>query len=750
MSGKIRFGVYELDRDAMELRKHGMPIRLQEQPFRVLAMLAERPGEVITREELQEQIWGNTFVDFDQSLNKAVNRIREALNDNAATPQYIETVPRRGYRFIAPVANILQSEEPAAVVNLGSVEGPAGAASHRSLSRTIVVAALAIAAVLAAAGIAAIVWLRQPRKPTVQEATLIKSFGWTPALSRDGKLLAYSSSVGAEEQHIWVQQTAGGEAIPVTAGPDAEITPDFSPDGARIAFRSERKGGGIYIASTLPGEARLVLSSSDAANPRFSPDGDSILYWQNLKLFTVSVNGGQPTALPLNQDFRVYSAPIWAPDGKKILLYGVQNSRQSNRPSWWVVPLVAGQAKPANLPGVAQNLSPGNAVRGWVRTAKDREWVIYSTAAGENWKLWRIGISPQGVVDENPELLSSGTGRLNPGGSVSEDGRIAYSIWNSNASIFQISISNRGQKLGPTFQLALPEGGSYSSPSLSHDGKWMAYDTYIPGKPNTISLRDLSTGTDHILDEKGRPDGGLGDDVGTSVSPDGSRMIFARDGKARRWPDGTQSPLPDGFIVAASDGAAEQVCERCTARGFSSDGSVVLLQKYDQTDQNKDRIVALDLRTRTEQDFLSDPDKPLYHSLFSWDDRWVVFKRLQSLAGLAQILIAPVRHGAAAGHAEWIVVTDGRYFDDKPQFSPDGNTVYFTSTRDGYLCIWAQRLDPLTKHPLGPPIAFEHFHNREGRDAAYNQPSSDLTVARDKILINLWHVEPDIWMTRMQ
>jgi DNA-binding winged helix-turn-helix (wHTH) protein len=102
MSDKIRFGVYELDRDAMELRKHGVPIRLQEQPFRVLAMLAERPSEVITREQLQEQIWGNTFVDFDQSLNKAVNRLREALTDDAATPQHIETVPRRGYRLRLP------------------------------------------------------------------------------------------------------------------------------------------------------------------------------------------------------------------------------------------------------------------------------------------------------------------------------------------------------------------------------------------------------------------------------------------------------------------------------------------------------------------------------------------------------------------------------------------------------------------------------------------------------------------------
>ena len=293
MSGKIRFGRYELDRDAMELRKDGVLVRLQVQPLRVLAMLTERPGETITREQLQERIWGNTFVDFDQSLNKAVNRVREALNDNAGTPQYVETVPRRGYRFIASVA--LQSAV--------SVEIPAQPRSHKSPSRTVLIAALTVTVVLAAIGIATIAWLRQPRKPTLQEARLIKSFGWDPTLSRDGKLLAYSSSVGGGQQHIWVQQTAGGEAIQVTAGPDAETTPDFSPDGARIAFYSERKGGGIYIASTLPGEPRLVVNTSDAEDPRFSPGGDSILYWQDLKLFTVSANGGQPTALPLNQDF---------------------------------------------------------------------------------------------------------------------------------------------------------------------------------------------------------------------------------------------------------------------------------------------------------------------------------------------------------------------------------------------------------------------------------------------------------------
>ena len=105
----VRFGLFELDLGAGELRKNGAKLRLQEQPFQVLAMLLERAGDVVTREELQQKLWASdTFVDFDHSLNTAVNKLREALGDSAASPRYIETLARRGYRFIAPV----QKPEP--------------------------------------------------------------------------------------------------------------------------------------------------------------------------------------------------------------------------------------------------------------------------------------------------------------------------------------------------------------------------------------------------------------------------------------------------------------------------------------------------------------------------------------------------------------------------------------------------------------------------------------------------------------
>ena len=100
----IRSGAFEIDLRAGELRKRGIKIKLQEQPFQVLAMLLEHPGEVVTREELRGRLWPeDTFVDFDKSLNTAVNKLREAMGDEADNPRFIETLPRRGYRFIVPV-----------------------------------------------------------------------------------------------------------------------------------------------------------------------------------------------------------------------------------------------------------------------------------------------------------------------------------------------------------------------------------------------------------------------------------------------------------------------------------------------------------------------------------------------------------------------------------------------------------------------------------------------------------------------
>src|SRR3954463_5514677 len=108
-----RFGVFELDLRAGELRRSGLKVKLQEQPFQLLLQLLEKPGEVVTREELRNRLWpADTFVDFDHSLNAAIRRLRDALGDSAENPTFVETVARRGYRFLAPVSSAPMNGDP--------------------------------------------------------------------------------------------------------------------------------------------------------------------------------------------------------------------------------------------------------------------------------------------------------------------------------------------------------------------------------------------------------------------------------------------------------------------------------------------------------------------------------------------------------------------------------------------------------------------------------------------------------------
>jgi len=182
---RLRFGVFEVDLRAGELRKHGVRLRLQEQPFQILAMLLERPGETVTREELRNRLWtAETFVDFDHGVNKAVNRIREALGDSATSPRFVETVARRGYRFIADVAVGERTPEARTVDLVPLPEDVAAAAAQPSSGPvrrwylwTITGVTLALASIIVG------VWLRQARAP---QSTPIRSLAVLPLENLSG------------------------------------------------------------------------------------------------------------------------------------------------------------------------------------------------------------------------------------------------------------------------------------------------------------------------------------------------------------------------------------------------------------------------------------------------------------------------------------------------------------------------------------------------------------------------------------
>src|SRR5579859_5627775 len=156
----LSFATFEVDLRSGELRKQGVRIKLQEQPFHVLTLLLQRPGEVVTREELRNQNWPpDTFVDFDNSLNTAINKLREALGDSADNPRFIETLPRRGYRFLAPVTRVNGTTSGTSADLLGRLRGP----------KVVVAAAI----VVIAAGIAGGLLWRSRHRPVLTEKDTI-------------------------------------------------------------------------------------------------------------------------------------------------------------------------------------------------------------------------------------------------------------------------------------------------------------------------------------------------------------------------------------------------------------------------------------------------------------------------------------------------------------------------------------------------------------------------------------------------
>ena len=175
-SRRLRFGVFEADLGARELTKLGRILPLQEQPFQLLAILLEKPGELVTREELRLQLWPQTVVDFDHGLNKAINKIRDALGDSAENPRFIQTVSRRGYRFLADVTEVSPGQIETAPADIGSEDSAARSDPRpvKPRSPRIVAATLIGAALLLVAAVA--IWIRSTsttRLPSIRSLAVL-------------------------------------------------------------------------------------------------------------------------------------------------------------------------------------------------------------------------------------------------------------------------------------------------------------------------------------------------------------------------------------------------------------------------------------------------------------------------------------------------------------------------------------------------------------------------------------------------
>ena len=270
--GLVRFGVFELDLQSGELRKAGVRIGLQEQPLQVLTLLLERPGDVVTREQLRQRLWpGGTFVDFDHGLNAVINRLRDTLGDSAETPRFIETLPRRGYRFVGAV-NAAKTVEPLA--RIGVTEPPGAGFSPRSVG-TLASVALGLLAVGAGG-----TWLllRRPAvdgpPPRVVPLTRLAGQEDWPTFAPDGEQVAFAwSGEKYDNTDIYVTLVGSTDVRRLTTDPAEDYAPSWSPtagasrfsggSATKLAFMSPRRWVGPSLkVSDFPVGAAVVLRRS--------------------------------------------------------------------------------------------------------------------------------------------------------------------------------------------------------------------------------------------------------------------------------------------------------------------------------------------------------------------------------------------------------------------------------------------------------------------------------------------------------
>jgi DNA-binding winged helix-turn-helix (wHTH) protein len=342
----------------LELRKSGLKLKLSGQPFQVLAILLEYPGEVVTREELQKRLWRDSFVDFDHNLNTAINKIREALGDPRENPRFVETLPRRGYRFIAPVDSYGASDsilKPQ--IDSANRADPRGGLQLHSRSKTLtyLVVAGGITLLTAAAAFLAYRESQPPRGPRPRALTRL-TFGdglqMEPTWSPDGRFIAYTSDRGGKLD-VWVQQVSGGDPVQVTHGPGNNWQPSWSPDGEYIAYRAEGAQSGLFITPALGGKGLERRIASFGHKPRWSPDGSQILFQTLIGLSTpknsfyvVGLDGSTPQQVleEFTREHKHMASVAWQPRGKNISIWANAGAEVIPSPKFWTASLSGGAA----------------------------------------------------------------------------------------------------------------------------------------------------------------------------------------------------------------------------------------------------------------------------------------------------------------------------------------------------------------------------------------------------------------------
>jgi Tol biopolymer transport system component/DNA-binding winged helix-turn-helix (wHTH) protein len=574
-----QFGVFEVDAVEQELRKSGTLIRLQQQPFQVLALLVERAGEVVTREELRDKVWGGkTFVEFDQSVNSAIKKIRVALCDPATNPRFIETLPRRGYRFIAPVRRIealADSALPDAPI-LEPAQNPATPLPRRQLDpRVWRVAGLAFVTIL---GLSTLGWmLVQPRRHTAPVSlnplplTTYPGSEIHPSFSPDGKQIAFSWNGDKQDNYdIYIKLLSAEKPLRLTQDPARDVSPAWSPDGQRIAFVRHLPGqpAGIFVVPALGGAARefgkLHLSALRA--PGFqdavSADPGPYLCWSKDGQFLAV--GGRPST---TEPFGLFALSVETGKLQRLTTSTLRDTQPSLSPDGRTLAFVraigVGVSEIHLLP-VAEDMKPIAAVRRLTfenRSIQGPAWspngdsILFSLGPMVGSRhLWRTPVSGRA----KPELLPLPTSTVSSPTVASGARRMAYSQETVDYNIWSIELPAKNGAVGQP-RLLIASTYTEKQPQFSPDGKRIAFGSSRSGTEE-IWVADADGSNAVQLTRFGGPATGS-----PRWSPDGRQIAF----------DAFREGLGEIFVVPSAGGAAKQLTRdhhRNSQPSWSQDG----------------------------------------------------------------------------------------------------------------------------------------------------------------------------------
>jgi Tol biopolymer transport system component/DNA-binding winged helix-turn-helix (wHTH) protein len=400
---RFEFGVYILDAEEKVLLRDGKSVQIPPKVLELLLILVENHGHVVEKEALIERLWANTFVE-ESNLTFSVRKLRKILGDDAQNPEFIETLRKRGYRFISPTIERENSHDQADAGLVGLGKDPSG--SQRSmpvlsagLTRRILfqlmIAGIFLIGVLAA--IYSYVWYGEPSDGVDWTAALSvqltdqPGIEYFPSISPDGKSFVYAAA-SESGFDVYLQRVGGRNATNLTPDSEGDDTqPAFSPDGERIAFRSDRDGGGIYVMGISRENLRRV--SDFGYHPAWSPDASHLVVSTfGRDRITVSQRGEQGLLVidvETGEKRELYrglaSFPSWSPGGKRIAYWYYGNL--SGRSDIATIPAGGGEPVP-----VAEGFGTLNWNPVW---SPDGKFLYFVSNRGGNQGFWRVRIDEE-------------------------------------------------------------------------------------------------------------------------------------------------------------------------------------------------------------------------------------------------------------------------------------------------------------------------------------------------------------------